>query len=179
MLGTGASGIGLAAMSVTETGVDAERDRASGPDLAKLLDHVGRAEITEQIVLLHGSERVAVEQVGGVDDFRRIHTASKAGSKSSSHFTGADGVDDCALLADPIEHGEIRVGFLGVANHIEGTEIFDSSLDDIQVVDVSRRAELFGQVATGDSGDFRANGGEVERAGHGQKRCSKRKGKAP
>src|SRR5476651_1022949 len=63
-----AAGVGLLAVAVAKTGVDAQRDVSAGGAAAELLDHVGRAAIDVDIVLHAQVERFAVEDVGRIDD---------------------------------------------------------------------------------------------------------------
>ena len=144
-----AAGVGLLAMAVAEARVDPQRDAAAGRSLAELIDHVGRAAIDVQAQLDDQIERLAIEDVGRVDDRRRIAVRLESGGQRPADFARADGIDQHAVAAHQVENRQIRAGLLGVADDVERPQIVDP-LDDLgRVVNIGRRAELPGQLRTG------------------------------
>ncbi len=96
------------AVAVAEAGVDAQRDAAAGADFAVLIDHVGRAAVDGQVVLGDDLQCVAIEDVGGVDDLRRVALAGLvAGGDRAVDFAGAHGVDHHAVAAHEVEDGDV------------------------------------------------------------------------
>src|SRR5690606_18504896 len=73
------AGVGLAAVAVAEAGIDAQRDLAAGRPLPVLVDQVGRAAVDRDAALHYQLEGLAVEDVGGVHDRRRIALDGEAG----------------------------------------------------------------------------------------------------
>ena len=67
-----AAGVRLLAMAVAEARIDPQRDPAAGGSLAELIDHVGRAAIDMESQLDDQIERLAIEDVGRIDDRRRV-----------------------------------------------------------------------------------------------------------
>ena len=117
---------------------------AAGRALAELIDHVGRAAVDVNAMLDDQIERLAIEDVGRVDDRRRIAVRLIAGGQRPPNFAGADGIDQHAVPAHQVEDRQIRAGLLGVADDVELPQVVDP-LDDLGgVVDVRRRAELAG-----------------------------------
>src|SRR5690606_34694093 len=67
-----AAGVGLLAMAVPKAGIDPQRDLPPRRALAELIDHVGRAAVGVDVVLHYQVQRFAIEDVGRVDDPRRV-----------------------------------------------------------------------------------------------------------
>ena len=67
-----AAGVGLLAVAVAKARIDPQGDLAAGRTLAELVDHVGRAAIDVDSLLDDQVERLVVEDVGRVNDRRRV-----------------------------------------------------------------------------------------------------------
>ena len=159
-----AAGVGLLAMAVAEAGIDPQGDASAGGAAAELVDHVGRAAVDVDAAFDAQIERLGVENVGRVDDRRRIAGGREAGGQGTADFAGADRVDQRARAADQIEDRQVGAGLFGVADHVEGRQVGDPPADHGRVVDERRRAELPGQLRDGDAGDFSA---EIGHSGQG------------
>ena len=72
-----------------------------GRHLAELVDHVGRAAVDVDVVLQHQSQRLGVEDVGRVDDRRRMAAGRVAGGQRAADFAGADRIDQHAAGGAP------------------------------------------------------------------------------
>ena len=64
-----AAGVGLIAMAMTKTWVNAQPHRVTGADGTQLLQHVDGAAIDGDAQLDQARQRRAVQQVGSEDDF--------------------------------------------------------------------------------------------------------------
>ena len=115
-----AAGVGLLAVAVAKARVEPQRDLAAGRALAELIDHVGLPQFTWMPCSHDQIERLAVEDVGRVDDRRRIALRPVAGRQGAADLARADRVDQHAVAADQVEDGQVRAGLLGVANDVEG-----------------------------------------------------------
>ena len=102
-------------------------------------------------------ERLAIEDVGRVNDRRRIAVRHVAGRQCPADFPCADRVDQHAVAANEIENRQIRASFLGVADHIERPQIVDPLGNLRGVVDIQRRAEPAGEIGNGDASDLASN----------------------
>ncbi len=152
-----AAGIGFLAVAVAEAGVDAQGDFAAGCSLAQLIDHVRRAAIDVNAVLDDQIERFAIENIGRVDDRRRIADGRIPGRQSAADFAGADRVDQHAVAADQVEDRQVRAGLLGITDVVESLQVADP-LDDLgRIVDEQRGAELAGQIGHSQAGYLGAN----------------------
>ena len=151
-----AAGVGLLAVAVAEAGIDPQGDGSAGRAAAELVDHVGRAAIDVDLALHAQIERVAVENVGRVDDRRRIAGGRIAGRQGAANFVAADGVDQRAFTTDQVDNGQVRAGLLGVAHHVESRQVGDPPANHRGVVDERRRAELPDQFQYGDAGNVKA-----------------------
>ena len=114
------------------------------------------------------SSDLAVEDVGRVDDRRRIAGGRIAGRHRPADFARAHRVDQHALPSNQIEHGQIRIGFLGVSDRVERPQVIDPLLDHRGFIHESRRPEPAGDFGDGHTGDLRAYVGE--RGGGGGRR---------
>ena len=132
-----------------------------GAALAVLVDHVGRAAVDVDVVLDDQIEGLAVEDVGRVDDFRRVAGLPwfETGGDRAMDFAGAHGIDQHAVPAHEVENGQIRTGLLGEANDVEGLEVGDPVGDGCRVVNVEGSAKLASQFSNRLVGDV----GEGER----------------
>ncbi len=119
VLGMVTAGVRLAAVAVPKAGIDAERDLAARGAAAVLVDHVGRAAIDVDILLEHQLQRRGVEDVGGIDDGRRIPLGLITGRQRAADLEGTDRIDQGPVAAQQVENGQIRAGLLGVADHVE------------------------------------------------------------
>ena len=156
VLGLFAAGIGFPAMTMAETGIQPQRDLSWLPSgkLTQLVDHVGRTAIHVQPVLVDELERRAIEDIGRVNNRRRIAILGISSCERSLDLTGADGVDQDTVSSHEVENGQIGTRLLGETNHVKGPQIVDS-LDDLgRVVDVGRRTELTSKLYHRDSGDL-------------------------
>ena len=139
---------------------------ARGP-LAELLDHVGRAAVDVHAQLDDQIERLAIENIGRIDDRRRIAVSRRiSGGQRPADFAVADRIDQHALPAHEIENRQVRAGLLGVADHVERPQVVDALGDFRGIVDVGRRAELLGQFRNGHAGDLRAEQRKFWSRGH-------------
>ena len=155
-----AAGVGLAAVAVAEAGVDPQGDRHPRHPRAELVDHVGRAAVAGELGLDDELQRVAVEDVGGVDDLRRVLAEGVARGDRPFGLAHADGVDHRPGPADDVQHRQRRVGLLGVADQVEGAQVGDPSPDGLGLVDISGRAEPTGDLGGGHAEDVGLEGGE-------------------
>ena len=115
-----AAGVGLLTVAVAETGIEPQGDASARRMLAELVDHVGRTAIDVDVVFDAQADRFSIKNVGRIDDRRGIATGGIAGGQGPAYFTGADGVDQGALAANQIDHGDVRAGLLRIANDVEG-----------------------------------------------------------
>jgi hypothetical protein len=154
VLGLLASGIGFLAVTVPESGIDPQRDVPSRRDEPELIDHVGRTAVDVQIVLQHQFERWVIEDVRGVHDRRRIAVRRKPGRQGALDLAGADRVHHTPATSCQIQHGQVRVGFLGVTDGVERLQVGDPLLDLRRVVHVQRRLVTVDQFLDGHAGHF-------------------------
>ena len=105
VLGMVAAGVGLAAVSVAEAGVDPQGDGPAGGAAAELIDHLRRAAVDVDVMFDAEIERLAIEDVGRIDDRRRaavlvaLAKPVARGEKpavNAADFAGADGIDQRA-----------------------------------------------------------------------------------
>ncbi len=150
-----AAGVRLLAMAVAETGVHPQRNLSARRPRAELIDHVGRAAVDVDAAIDAEIERLGVEDVGRVDDRRRIALGGEAGGQGAEDFARADRIDQAARAADEIENRKIRAGLFRVADNIEGRQVGDAATDHSGVVDESGRSkpsDQFGDRHVGDVG---------------------------
>ena len=145
------------AVSVPETGIDTQRDFSIGYALAQLIDHVGRTAVDVNVVLHHQVEGHVVEDVRCIDDGRRIARRRVAGFQSSVDLAPADAIDQSAVTADQVNHGQIRAGFLSIPHHVKGGQVFHSFDDLGSVIDESGRAEFLSQFVNRYAGNLGAD----------------------
>ena len=100
------AGVRFLAMAVAEAGIDPQRNARAGRSAAELFDHVDRAAIDVQLSLDAKIERFAVENIGRIDDRRRIAFDRVSGGQGAADFVGADGIDQHAFAADQIQNGQ-------------------------------------------------------------------------
>ena len=131
-----------------------------GRAFTELLDHVGRAAIDVDTLGDDQVERLAIEDIGRVDDRRRIAGRRVSGGHGPADFTGADRVDQHALATHQIENRQVRVGLLGVADRIERPQVVDPPPDHRGFIDEGGRAKLAGD-RYGHSGDRATSGNKV------------------
>jgi hypothetical protein len=159
-----AAGVGLAAVAVTEARVDAQRD-VPARARRELVDHVGRSAVDVHAALDDEVERRAVEDVGRVDDGSRIATGRVPRGERAVQLPGAGCVDEGALAAHEVEHGDVRAGLLRVAHDVEAREAAHARSDDSRVVHERRRAEALGNLGNRNPGNL----GEIPLARHGKR----------
>src|SRR5690606_6503646 len=140
-----ATGVGFLTVSVTEARIDSQGDFRSGATFAELVDHVGRAAVDVQPLLHHQIERLAVEDIGGVDDAGNLAVRLEAGGQGAADFPGTDRIDDDAAAARAVQNRQIAAGLLGVADDVERRQIGDPPSQHRRVVNVQRCTELLGQ----------------------------------
>ena len=105
-------------------------------------------------------ERFAVEDVGRVDQRRRVAVRRVARGQGPLDLAGADRIHQPAVAADQIEDRQIGTGLLRVANVVEGGQVAEP-LDDLRrIVDEGGSAELPGQLLDANPGDFQAGSGK-------------------
>ena len=162
VFGLFATCVGFLAVPVAESGVDAEGDAAARNSRTELVDHVGRAAVDVDVVLDNEVEGFLVENVGGVDNLRRLAGACLvADSQGAADFKGADRVDENTIATDKVEQRQVRCRFLGVARDVELGEVSDALDDRGSVVDECRGAELLGKVSDRVAGEGFDLGGEA------------------
>ena len=105
-------------------------------------------------------EGLGVEDVGRVDDRRRRAFDRVAGGQGAADLARADRIDQRAVAAEQIQHGQVRAGLLGIAHVVEGRQIGKPLQDHGRIVDERRRAELPGQISDRDAGNVRSRGGK-------------------
>ena len=123
MLGLWTAGIGLLAVPVAETGVDPQGDIASRGAGSQLVNHIWRTDVNRNILFQHQLECFAIEDIGGIDDARRMRSGVKAGSQGTSDFPGAHRVYHHPQLAQAIKDGNIRERFLGIADRVKSLQL--------------------------------------------------------
>ncbi len=128
-------------MAVAEARIDPQRDRPARGAGGELVDHVGRAAVDVDVLGDAEIEGVGVEDVGGVDDRRRVALGDVAGGQGAANLAAADRVDQRPAAAEEIENRQIRARLLRVANDVEGGQIGQPPKHDGRVVDERRRAE--------------------------------------
>ena len=67
-----AAGVRLLAVAVAKAGIDPQRDVPPRRSLAELIDHVGRAAIDLNVQLDDRVQRLAIKNVGRIDDLRML-----------------------------------------------------------------------------------------------------------
>ena len=72
-----ATGIGLVAVTVAKTGVDAQPHRVAGLNRAQLVQHVDGAAVDGNVQLHHTRQRRTVQQVGSEHDFGMTHAVNR------------------------------------------------------------------------------------------------------
>jgi hypothetical protein len=105
-----AAGVRFLAMTVAETGVDAEGNVRARRALAELVDHVGRAAIDRDAKLDDGVESFAIENISRIDDLGMVicqRSGLEAGLQGAVDFAGANGIDDNAMLPGQTEDGDV------------------------------------------------------------------------
>ena len=153
-----AAGVRFLAVTVAETGIDSQSDVSIRRADAKLVDHVRRAAIDVDVAFHAQIERFGVEDVGRVDDRRRIAGRGIAGAKRTANLARAHGIDQRALATHEVHDGQVGTRLLGVAHHVEGGQIGNPPADRGGVVDERRRAEPPGQLDRGHAGNCSARG---------------------
>ena len=156
MLGVLAAGVGFLTVPVAESRIEPQRDVAPRRRDAQLLDHVERAAIDVNAVLDDHLQRVDVEDIGRVDDRRRITRDGIAGAHGPMDLAGADRVDQRAGPSHEIQNRQIRAGLHGVAHHVELPQVGEPFENLGRVVHVRGRAELAGQPFDRDWADLGA-----------------------
>ena len=141
VFGMVAAGVGFAAVSVAEAGVDPQGDGPARGAAAELIDHLRRAAVDVDVVFDAEIERLGVEDVGRIDDRRRARRRAKSRRQSAADFARADGIDPRAFAAHEVQDGEIRARLLGIAHHVERRQVGDLLPDHGGVVNEGRRAE--------------------------------------
>ncbi len=167
-----AAGVRLAAVTVAEARVDAERDLSAGGAAAEVLDHVGRAAVYMDVALHAEVKGLGVEDVGRVDDRRRRAFDRVAGRQRTADLARAHGIDQGPMAAKQIQHGQVRTCLLGIAHVVEGRQIGKPLEDHGRIVHERRRAELPGQILHGDPGDVRSRGGRNSGSRGGHRRAT-------
>ena len=152
------AGVRFLAVSVAETRIDPQRDAHAGQASAELLDHVHRAAIDVQTIFDAKIERFAVENIGRIDDRRRIARDFIAGRQGTADFVRADRIDQYALAANQFQNGQVRACLLRIADFIERRQIGNSLPNRGGIIDKGRRAEFFRQVLNGYARNLGAKG---------------------
>ena len=80
-------------------------------------------------------EGLGVEDVGRVDDRRRIALAAIAGGQGPADLAAADRIDQRPVAAEQIEDRQVRAGLLGVADVVEGGQVAQPLQDHGRIVD--------------------------------------------
>ncbi len=153
VLGVLAASVGLVAVAVAETGVDAQPHRVAGSDFAQLAEHVDGAGVHRDAVLDHGFQGGAVQQVCGEDDLGFILAARIAGGQGAQQFALGDSVDLHALFAHQAQDVQVGAGLLGEADDVEALQTLDLTADGGGVVDPQRGAELRGELLGAGQGE--------------------------
>ena len=99
-------------------------------------------------------EGVGVEDVGGVDDRRRVAGGDVAGGQGAADLAAAGGVDQRAAAAEEVKNRQVRAGLLRVADDVEGGQVGQPPQDDGGVVHERRRAEPPRQLGDPEAGNF-------------------------
>jgi hypothetical protein len=76
-------------------------------------------------------------------------------------FARADRIDEHALAPHKVEDSDIGTSLLGAADHIEGSQVLNSSDDRGGSIDEGAYLELARQLPDGDPGDFATQAGEM------------------
>ena len=92
-------------MPVAEAWVDPQRDSASRHPLAVLIDHLRRAAVHVDVVLLDDVECLAVEDVGCVYDLGRMVLLARlvAGGNRAMNLASANAIDQHTVAAHQIQ----------------------------------------------------------------------------
>ncbi len=117
-----ATGVRLLTVSVTKARVDTQGDGTAIHPLTVLIDHVRRAAVHVDVVLADQVQRFRVEDVGRVHDRRRLTRCGVAGGQGSADLAGGNRVDQRSMTPHPVDHGEVAVGLLRVADDVEAVE---------------------------------------------------------
>jgi hypothetical protein len=166
-----AAGVGFLAVAVAKTGIKPQRDACSGREGAQLVDHVGRTAVDVDAVFDNQAQRLALENVGRINDWRRITFGDVSGGQSSADLARAHRVDEHSISPHQVQDRQGRAGLLSVSDQVERLEVFDP-LDDLGgVVKIARRAELSSQLIHVAAGDLAADGGKLRRSRHRKYSC--------
>ena len=158
VLGLLSAGVGLLAVAVAKAGVEPQRDFATRRRCAELVDHVRRAAIDVDAVLHHQLQRLGVEDVGRVNDRRRVALSRISGGQRPANLARAHRVDQHAVASHQVQDRQVRASLLGEANDVERRQV-GHALEDLRpVIDIGRRAKLLGQRGDRHAGDFLSHG---------------------
>ena len=158
-----AAGIHLAGMPVTKARVHAEREFRLHAEIGQLLDHVGRAHVHRDVVLLHEFKRVAVEDVCGVDNFGSLAlllTTLETRLQRADDFACRNRIDHATELAYERYDGEVRTCLLGKTHGVENLDFLHALLDSGAVINPEGGAVLFGSLHENFLGDGIIHGGK-------------------
>ena len=123
-----AAGVHLLAVAVAEAGVDPQRDAAARACRSPYWSIMsGEPQLTWMSCFDDQVERLAVEDVGRVDDLRRVLRLARleAGGHRPVDFAGAHAIDQHAVAAHEVENRQVRAGLLGVADDVERRQVGD------------------------------------------------------
>ena len=166
VLGLVAAGVGLAAVTVAEAWIDAQRDFPAGGSSAELVDHVGRAAVDVDAVLDAQVERFAVEDVGRVDYRRRRALGRVARRQGTANLARTDRIHQRAVPAQQVQNGQVRACLLRISHRVEGGKVTQSPQHHGGIVDESGRAELPCQLGDGNPGNRGPRNGKQRRRMH-------------
>jgi hypothetical protein len=149
-----AAGVGLVAVAVAKTGVDAQPHRVAGAGRTELVEHVDRAAVHRHTQLGHAGQRGAVEQVGGKHDVgvAVMDAGGVAGSQRALYFAQRNRINQHPGLAHQPQDMGVGIGLLRKADHIKRAQRGNLALDRGCVIDPQRRAVGFGQTGQGGGG---------------------------
>ena len=134
---------------MAKTRVHADGEFGLHAKISELLDHIRRAHVHGDVILLHEFKSVLVEDVCGVDNFRSLAlllAALETRLQRAHDFACRDSIDHATELADERNHGKVRACLLGEANGVKNLDILHALFNRSAVVNPERRAVLFGSL---------------------------------
>jgi hypothetical protein len=152
-------------VAVAEARVDAQGDLpaggvAVGGAAGQLVDHIGRAAVDVNAFAQAQHQGLGVEDVGRIDQWRRVAGGHVAGGQGAADFARADRIDQGPVAAEQFEHGQVRAGLLRIADVVEGGQVGQPLEHDGGIVDERGRAIALRQIGDCNGGNLAAEGGK-------------------
>ena len=115
-----------------------------------------QAKLRDQI------ERLAIKDIGRINDGRRIAVRGISGCQCPPDLTGTHRVHEHPVAPRQVENRQIGTCLLCESNRVKGPEVVDPLEDLGGVVDVGRRTKLTGKSDHRNAADLGAERGKLD-----------------